>query len=536
MPIRIEPDQPQPNRGDKKPADNQSSGGIPTWLKLAPFLLIFVRKPGKWIIILLILFVLYYLWQNMGSLSADQEETSGYDFEYQTQHGNDLTLGASFDQDQYDRTLTNEPLAVGYGPSLPPSASLEQYAPRRLNQGYQGSCSGWATAYAARTISYARASGQNPNSVAFSPSFLYNQVALPGCQGAYMHEAVAVLRDIGSLPFKDFGYTDESCRLQPEPYDQQNAARYRIKGYDRLTLDADDYTPDVQAIKQYLSQGGPVVIGMMVGQTFQRNMIGKKIWNPTRQEYAGQGLGGHAMCVVGYDDQLDGGAFRIMNSWGEQWGERGFTWVRYTDFEHFTKEAYGLYPEGPTRPTSPTTPTQPKPTSEVMAAEFGLVDPATKTFIPLKQTDEIVFRTARPVSKGQRFKIAITNNVECYVYVLGKETDGSSYVLFPYTAKHSPYCGITGTRVFPREESLVADQIGSRDQMAIIISTEPLDYKTINATISSQRQAGYLQRLVNVLQDKFVPSCEFKVGNTISFTCETGGKSVLGVVIEVDKR
>lgn len=534
MPIRIEPDQPQSNRNPRGPQDERPSGGIPTWLKLVPFLLIFVKKPGKWIIILLILFAGYYLWQNMDVFTEGAQSQGDYDFEYQTQRGDELSLGASFNQAQYDRTLTNEPLAAGYGSSMPPSANLETYAPRRLNQGYQGSCSGWATAYAARTISYARASGQNPNTIAFSPSFLYNQVALPGCQGAYMHEAMAVLREIGSLPFKDFGYTDESCRLQPEPYDQQKAAQYRIKGYDRLTLDADDYTPDIQAIKQYLAQGAPVVIGMMVGPSFQRNMMGKRVWNPTRQDYSGQGLGGHAMCVVGYDDQMEGGAFRIMNSWGEQWGERGFTWVRYGDFENFTKEAYGIYPEGPAKPTSPTTPS--KPDADIMAAEFGLVDPSNKSFIPLKQIDEVVFRTARPVPKGQRFKIAITNNVECYIYVLGKETDGSSYVLFPYTAKHSPYCGITGTRVFPREESLVADQVGSRDQIAIIISKKPLDYAAINARISSQPRLGYLERLISVLQDQFVPACDFKVGNTISFSCETGDRYVLGMIIEVDKR
>lgn len=534
MPIRIEPDQPQPNRDRRPSQDDRPSGGIPSWLKLIPFLLIFVRKPGKWIIILAVIFGLYYLWQNMGSYTEDSEEQAVSDFEYQTQRGEELTLGANFNQAQYDLTLANEPLAVGYGSSLPSSANLETYAPRRLNQGYQGSCSGWAIAYAARTISYARATGQSPNAVAFSPSFLYNQVALPGCQGAYMHEAMAVLRDVGSLPFKDFGYTDESCRLQPEPYDQRNAAQYRIKGYDRLTLDADDYTPDLQGIKQYLAQGAPVVIGMMVGPSFQQNMMGKRIWNPTRQDYTGQGLGGHAMCVVGYDDQMEGGAFRIMNSWGERWGERGFTWVRYDDFQNFTKEAYGIYPESPVKPVSPNTPS--KPDNDIMAAEFGLVDPTTKSFIPLKQIDEVVFRTASPVAKGKRFKIAITNSVECYIYVLGKESDGSSYVLFPYTDKHSPYCGITGTRVFPREESLVADQIGNRDQMAIIISKKPLDYNAINARISSQPRTSYLDRMISVLQDQFVPACDFKVGNTISFECETGDRNVLGMIIEVDKR
>ena len=69
------------------------------------------------------------------------------------------------------------------------------------------------------------------------------------------------------------------------------------------------------------------------------------------------------MCVIGYDDDLQGGAFQIMNSWGQEWGEQGIAWVTYRDFDHFVKEAYGLYPMG-------TTGQQP---GDMLSAEIGLV-------------------------------------------------------------------------------------------------------------------------------------------------------------------
>jgi C1A family cysteine protease len=56
------------------------------------------------------------------------------------------------------------------------------------------------------------------------------------------------------------------------------------------------------------------------------------------------GFGGHAMCVIGYDDRKEGGAFQIMNSWGNDWGVNGIGWVLYKDFKHFVREAYGLDP------------------------------------------------------------------------------------------------------------------------------------------------------------------------------------------------
>ena len=54
------------------------------------------------------------------------------------------------------------------------------------------------------------------------------------------------------------------------------------------------------------------------------------------------GMGGHAMCVIGYDDRKFGGAFQIMNSWGPEWGKNGVGWVRYGDFKNYVREAYGI--------------------------------------------------------------------------------------------------------------------------------------------------------------------------------------------------
>ena len=46
------------------------------------------------------------------------------------------------------------------------------------------------------------------------------------------------------------------------------------------------------------------------------------------------------MCVVGYDDFKYGGAFEVMNSWGEEFGDDGFIWIKYSDFYKLVQEAY----------------------------------------------------------------------------------------------------------------------------------------------------------------------------------------------------
>ena len=41
----------------------------------------------------------------------------------------------------------------------------------------------------------------------------------------------------------------------------------------------------------------------------------------------------HAMALSGYDDSKN--AFRVRNSWGEEWGDNGSIWV---DYEFFINE------------------------------------------------------------------------------------------------------------------------------------------------------------------------------------------------------
>jgi hypothetical protein len=40
-------------------------------------------------------------------------------------------------------------------------------------------------------------------------------------------------------------------------------------------------------------------------------------------------LGGHCIAVIGYSDEL--GAWKIRNSWGTGWGEKGYCWIKYGD-------------------------------------------------------------------------------------------------------------------------------------------------------------------------------------------------------------
>lgn len=493
-------------------------------LKWIPLILLFVfRKPKIAIPILLIAAVWYFFLGGkdmLGGFTTVPATDSNF---------SSFSLGASLSEEKFDQAKVFVPLSYGFGNSnrLPARVSLEQYAPPRAHQGSQGSCVGWASAYAARTILHSRATGQNPSNVSFSPSYLYNQIRLPGCEGAYMLDAMKAMSRNGALPFREFRYDERTCSNEPSNSQISKGRQFVIKGYNRLTNGANNYTPNISAIKQNLAQGAPVVIGMMVGGTFMSRMLGQNVWLPTQSDYAQRGFGGHAMCVIGYDDNYQGGAFQIMNSWGEQWGNKGNCWVRYKDFSRFTKEAYGLFPMGSAD--------QERESATKFQVEFGLADMTTKSTIALKKTSDISFRTVNPLKTTDKFKVIFANSIDCYVYIFGQETDGSSYVLFPYTPKHSPYMGITGTRLFPEDYSMSPDEKGNRDYIAIVVSKKEINFNDFNNKLSNSRQQTYLGKLREVLGSNRIQNVNFQAGNTIAFSADATKGSMVGMVIEVDK-
>lgn len=520
MPIRMEKDPQKPNEGgSNRPRNTGGSGG--GLGKLLPFVLMFLFKKPKLLIPIVIIGALWYVFL------GGKEMLSGGLADQNTEIQSDFGLGAFFDQAKYDKAEVFEPL-TSYGSfnNIPSKVSLAQYAPKRRQQGRQGSCVGWASAYAARTILQSRATGQDPNSIAFSPAYLYNQIALDGCQGAYMLDAMKTMQQNGGLPFNEFPYDERSCSNHPQNNQIAKGQQYRIRGYNRLTVSGEKYTPDINAIKQNLAQGAPVVIGMQVGGTFMSRMVGQNVWYPTQGDYSMRGFSGHAMCVIGYDDKLDGGAFQIMNSWSEDWGNKGIAWVRYKDFEYFTKEAYGLYPMGNAADAN----------NNKLQVEFGLLDLQTEKLIALNQKTEMEFRSASRIKKGDKFKVLVANSVEAYIYIFGQETDGSSYVLFPYTSKHSPYCGIVGTRLFPKDYSLKADDLGNTDYMAVVVSKKELNYDEFNKRINRSRQSSYAAKLKDAMGYERIAPVQFKTGETVAFSAETSDKNLVGVVIALDKQ
>ena len=510
MPIRLVDDEPEEDQpqddGGRDNSGGGGGGGFPGGGMLSMLLPLLFRYP-KLLILAVVLYGLYYM--TSGGCSTPASASEG------------LSTGMEMKQEVFDKAPVFEPLSADMNGKLPESVSLEAYCPKRGNQGGQGSCVGWASAYAARTILQAQATAQNPNSTIFSPAYVYNQIHLDNCQGSYMNEALKCLGQKGALPLAEFPYNDRDCSKQPSAAQKDAGAQYRIGGFNRLTDGDNTYGLDINAMKQNLAQGCPVLIGAMVTSSFQEMRGNRALWRPSSYD---QTLGGHAMCVIGYDDTYAGGAFQIMNSWGEDWGDRGFGWVRYADFKEITKEAYGLHPLA-------------KPATDgKFDVKIGLVQNKTKQHIPITLKSSNLFTSAK-VGKGTPFKVEVNNSVECYTYVFGMESDNTSYVLFPYSPKYSAYCGIVGSRLFPKGKSLQPDEVGTQDYMAIVVSKKELNYAELNAKVSAAKGTDYLAKFKAALGSKMAQSVSFKAENGVMhFTAtDKDDDAVVVTVVEVNK-
>ncbi|MBP6287257.1 MAG: peptidase C1A papain [Ferruginibacter sp.] len=541
MPIRMEDDpQDQQDFDESKTSGGGGRGGGGGGLmNLLPMLLMLFRGGGggKKILLLLVAGVAayFFFFRNAGGGGGGVTDVVRNLFSQS---------GYNFNADTFKKASVYEGLADDDTKNpLPESISLLRFAPDRQNQGQQGSCVAWSSVYAARTIVEAASTGQSGNNTAYSPAFVYNQIGLEGCQGAYIQNAMEFMTSKGVVAYGSFPYDDKDCSRQPNNALMNEASQNRMLGFTRLTDGESTQGISIRAIKEHLAKDAPVVIGMMVGGSFMQPMMGKELWTPTDEDRSQMGFGGHAMCVIGYDDrkvakyangETYAGSFQIMNSWGNDWGVNGIAWVGYADFKEFVREAYGIDPM-PKRGAAVNT---------VFECAIGLVKNDDKQYIPLRLRSGNVFETVNTVAPGTRFKMEIKNSVECYTYIFGQETDGSSYTLFPYPSKEdpaktsfSPYCGITGYRLFPRGKSLVPDNVGNKDVFAIVVTKQAIDWYAVNNAITKSTGSSYADKVAGALRENGMSNIRFATGpgGTINFRVNDAQQNAVICVVEVNK-
>jgi hypothetical protein len=252
------------------------------------------------------------------------------------------STGLQFDERAYNRIPEIEK-PLGFGENMPASFSLRSYTPKVENQGQFGTCVGWSTTYYAATIEYAFQQKLNSNEFitasAFDPYYTYlnitKQTNFFSCaDGSLITDAGIFLKEKG---LKRLRYNQLTCGTKIDASNKPGNVPAKVTGFSRVFNPKLSKQENISALKVALSEGHPVVIGMGLPQSFYA--IGKNGLFEPKQDDAKfvADFGGHAMAVIGYDDERFGGTFEIVNSWGDEWADNGFCYVKYDDFVVFTR-------------------------------------------------------------------------------------------------------------------------------------------------------------------------------------------------------
>ncbi|MCX7176051.1 MAG: DUF4384 domain-containing protein [Proteobacteria bacterium] len=203
---------------------------------------------------------------------------------------------------------------------LPESVDLSDRFPKPGYQGQQGSCSAWATAYALRSYHQAKKRNWKPvgDTQVFSPSYVFNQLSSSGqCNGASIPATLDLMKSQGVASLANFPYREDNCLSQPSSDTKNIASSFRIKSWSAIGSKS-----SLDDVKGQLANGNPVVFGMNISDSF-KELHGDRVYDDTSSPR----IGGHAMVLVGYSDHRE--AFKVINSWGTDWGAGGFGWISY---------------------------------------------------------------------------------------------------------------------------------------------------------------------------------------------------------------
>lgn len=428
--------------------------------------------------------------------------------------------GILLDDELFENVTRAAPLMRGDFLNLPDEFSLRDYAPTPGNQRGYATCAGWACGYSARTILYSLKNGLIDPLIdknAFSPSFIYNQIRIDSTcnKGVSLIDALNLIKNKGALKLSDFDY---SCDLEVREDDNTRAGNHKILEYREIFFSISE--DKILLTKKSISEYKPVVVAMDCPDSF----FGcRDVWEPGQSDYKRWGKG-HAIVVIGYDDEKYGGAFEIINSWGPGWGVGGFGWIRYSDFNYFC--LYG----------------------------FELIDDINSNNIEYNFSGSLSFRlnngryiktvvkgkelsTIESFPSGTQFELRISNNQPAYVYCLSSDLTKNISRLFPSNNNISALLPYKGNNIaIPDESSLMMlDETKGKTYFCFIYSKKELNIDEIIQSVS-KKNGNFIENINEYLKDDLVGNQNviIRTDDKIDFTAKGEDKKIVMIIVQFD--
>lgn len=419
---------------------------------------------------------------------------------------------------------------------LPKKVDMSKYCPSVMNQGDLGTCVGVSTTYYMRTmleaISRNISNKDSIDALSFSPSYIYNAIKdkndVDCLNGTEFEKAFEFLKTKGVPTLEQQDYPNcnnkESVTINPES---------KILDYIRLFSLIEREENIVLTTKKSLAESTPVVVGMIITESLPvlgqngfwiilwRNIMaffGIKVfqdiglWEPNDSA----NVGGHAVCLVGYDDNKYGGAFKAVNSWGGNFAEDGFFWIRYKDYKDKAKNAFQAF-----------LPVKRKKNEIVSSAEITFyidtfsppeIAPSKLTYLDLKPTDndagleKMASYELNPQSTGTPYRYGAfidSTTAYTYLYIISANSNllNETRSIFPFDESESASIFKNTKVMMPSMDVSKHFQLDDRlgtEYVLFLFSDKELKISQYIATISSGK-GTFPNRLIKAFGKELVP-------------------------------
>jgi len=411
--------------------------------------------------------------------------------------------------------------------SLPNNVDLSMYTPTVIDQGNTGMCAAVASVYYMRTILEAQKQGithfkagkidkAKIDRLRFSPAHLYTAVKSSAdheCKlGIDIGVALEYLKRHRLPLFPAQGSLD--CLSPKKPVgpetswswpgmlaglaqsltlsgDKTNAATSntqhlpdsRILDYVRLYDLSTSAKIRIAATKKALSELSPVVVAVQLTSSIKGLTGWQKTWEQlTRQTnykrwqaVKAKSLGySHAMCVVGYNEKKK--AFKLVNSWGEGFGDKGYFWVSYADYGRFAKFGYQAYLR-----------TNAADTTSVDLTLLNPIDIQVGVDRSMATNGLAAYTVRAPQPTGSLFHFRAEASQGTYLYLISASANDSLVrKLVPYNGFH-PYIGPNTQVNWPKNDLLELKGQPTLEYWLFLFSNAPIAIDEYILKINQQK-------------------------------------------------
>jgi len=241
---------------------------------------------------------------------------------------------------------------------LPNSVNLSESNcfPLIGDQGNVNSCAAFAAVYYQYTyeVNMLKGTSARIESNQYSPNWPFYAM-LPDDDptvGLKYDDIYSFLKDHGALKWNQDVYDKTAFNpSMPWPTNEayvKEAMMTRLSNWEAIeisnigTVITSNDDPDLNEVKEKLSEGKILTVGVYWGDAYTNETDqnrDKTIFYRFGSDTQGVG---HALTIVGYDDNVtydingngyiesgERGAFKVANSWGDDWGDNGFFWIMY---------------------------------------------------------------------------------------------------------------------------------------------------------------------------------------------------------------